>query len=85
MAHEVISVSAKRVVYRGYVTLNGRTTLELEVYRNTRHVRDHNRWLFYRTSNGSREGFKYADDAMAHGTRLNPKIEWRKEFEPVPR
>lgn len=70
---------ATQVVYRGYVTLNGRTTLQLEVFLNKRSASRLSRWALYRTSNHSRDNFSNAQDAMAWGSKLNPKIEWRKE------
>jgi plasmid rolling circle replication initiator protein Rep len=72
--------AAKAVCWRGYVTLNGRTTLQLEVFRNKRATNGRRLWALYRTSNHSRDNFVDVYDAMACGSRLNPKIEWRKEM-----
>jgi hypothetical protein len=65
-------------VYRGYVTLNGRTTLELEVSKNHHGTRP-KRWALIRTSNHSRDCFRTARGAMEYGSRLNHRIEWKRE------
>ncbi len=72
------------MTYKGHVTLNGRTTLQVEVFKNPRkatRANKLNRWYLYRVSNGSRDGFATAADAMAYAVRLNPNIEWTKEGE----
>lgn len=71
--------TSRQLVYRGYVTLNGRTTVELEVFKNKRST-PRNRWALYRTSNHSRDGFTNPDDAMAWGSKLNPKVVWKREL-----
>ena len=65
--------------WRGYVTLDGRTTLQLEVFRNRRP----RMWALYRLSNHSWDNFTTAEDAMAWGSKLNPKVEWRRESMPA--
>ena len=66
-------MNSTQTVWRGYVTLNGKTTVELEVFWRA------GRWALYRTSNHSRDNFNDAKNAMAWGSKINPKIEWRRE------
>lgn len=67
-------------VWRGYVTLDGRTSLELEVVRNYKKFQNRGtRFLLVRVASGSGDGFRFVEDALAHGSRINPKIEWKIE------
>ena len=65
-------------VWRGYVTVNGQTTLQLEVSRNIRSMPGR-QWALYRLPSWSRENFRTATEARAWGSRINPKVEWKQE------
>lgn len=75
----------KIVEYIGTVTLDGCTTTQFELYQ-TKHIEGRrvrkitrlDTWRLMRTSNNSVEGFETAELAMAWGSKLNPKVEWKK-------
>jgi len=67
---------AKGMAWHGYVGAER----HLEVFRNPRRFQHRgSRFILFRTSNHSSDGFASWEDAKAYGSRLNPKIEWRLE------
>ena len=51
--------------------------VQMQVFRNPRkHATTRNRWILFRVSNGSSDGFATREDAMDYAERLNPGIVW---------
>ena len=66
--------------YVGKVTLNGITTTQLEVMRNPRRFQHaSSRWLLVRVNSGATDGFRYMEDALAYGSRLNRHLVWEEQ------
>lgn len=64
--------------YHGYMKGTD-TPCSLQVFRNPRRMQNRGtRWILFRESNGSSDGFRTLQGALAYGLSLNRNMEWRK-------